>query len=140
MSYDEVATRLRGEGGGESHGPTTEFELRVTAGADAGKVFVVDATQPSPVLVGKSAVCQAQLADPEVSRRHVSFEATGAMLRAKDLGSTNGTFVNGVRIFEAALFGGESVQIGSTVLRITPRRATTEEASTATSFGPVLGA
>jgi DNA-binding NtrC family response regulator len=138
MSYDEVATKLRGDG--ERHGATTEFELRVTAGVDAGKVFVVDALQPSPVLAGKSAVCGAQLADPEVSRRHVSLEANGPMLRVRDLGSTNGTFVNGVRVFEAALFGGESVQMGSTVIRVTPRRATSEEPSSATSFGPVLGA
>ncbi|HEY8076493.1 MAG TPA: sigma 54-interacting transcriptional regulator [Labilithrix sp.] len=138
MSYDEASTKLRGEGGGA--GDATEFELRVTTGPDTGKIFVVDVAQPSPVLVGKSAVCQAQLADPEVSRRHASFEASGSMLRVKDLGSTNGTFVNGVRVFEAALFGGESVQVGSSIVRVTPRRAQLQDASIATSFGPVLGA
>ncbi len=138
MSYEEVSTKLRGATGETE--AATEFELRVTAGADASKVFVVDAREPSPVLVGTSAVCRAQLSDPEVSRRHASFEASGPMLRVKDLGSTNGTFVNGVRVFEAAIVGGESVQVGSTVLRVTPRRAPAADATTATSFGPVLGA
>jgi DNA-binding NtrC family response regulator len=137
MSYDEVATNLRRGG---SDGEATDFELRVTAGPDAGKVVVVDATATGgPLLAGKSATCALQLGDDEVSRRHASFEPDGATLRLEDLGSTNGTFVNGVRVYAAALLGGESVQLGSTVVRVTPRRATAL-ASTATSFGPVLGA
>ena len=36
--------------------------------------------------------------DPEVSRRHASFSPAGAGLTVQDLGSTNGTFVNGHRL------------------------------------------
>ena len=135
--YDVMNTRLRAESRA-SGGETVAFEIRVTAGPDTGRVMVADAAQS--VLVGQSPVCTLRLTDPEVSRRHVSFEAQGATLRVTDLRSTNGTFVNGVRVYEAALAGGETVQVGGTVLRIAPRREQAGEASAATSFGPVLGA
>ena len=60
------------------------------------------------LLVGKSPACGLRLRDPSVSRRHAAFEVTGKGLRVTDLGSTNGTAVNGVRVVEAyAAAGGE---------------------------------
>jgi S1-C subfamily serine protease len=52
-----------------------------------------------------------------VSRRHAAVEPIdGDRLRLRDLGSGNGTFVDGARIDSALLSGGEQVQIGNTVL------------------------
>jgi DNA-binding NtrC family response regulator len=134
--YDDKATRLRSA----SPGQATRFELRIVAGRDAGHVLVVEPDEPAPVIAGQSPVCALRLGDDEVSRRHASFEPDGSMLRLTDLRSTNGTFVNGLRVFEAALYGGETVQMGSTALRVTPRPAAAASEVSATSFGPVLGA
>jgi transcriptional regulator with GAF, ATPase, and Fis domain len=94
------------------------FVLTVTGGADKGKKFTVDGSQPSRVLLGQSPVCDLKLADPEASRRHAALEIVGAELRLTDLDSTNGTFVDLVKVVEARLRGGEVVRIGSTMLRV----------------------
>jgi transcriptional regulator with PAS, ATPase and Fis domain len=57
-----------------------------------------------------------------------------------DLGSTNGTTVNGLRVGDAHLRGGETVQVGDTRLLVERRGATTATGSAATSFGTMLGA
>jgi pSer/pThr/pTyr-binding forkhead associated (FHA) protein len=55
--------------------------------------------------------------DSEVSRRHASIRPVDGQLEISDLGSTNGTFVNGARVTEARLLGdGDVVRIGRTSL------------------------
>ena len=58
--------------------------------------------------------------DTEISRRHASFAAAGAGLTVQDLGSTNGTFVNGQRLAQDAvtLGNGDRVELGETVIEI----------------------
>ena len=57
--------------------------------------------------------------DDEVSRRHASFSAAGAGLTLQDLGSTNGTFVNGQRFTgTVALKNGDRVQLGGSVIEV----------------------
>src|SRR5262245_58745807 len=94
------------------------FALVVIEGPDAGKSYVIDAACPSRVLVGQSEACAFQVTDREVSRRHAALEPAGAHLRITDLGSTNGTYVDGVRVLDALLRGGEIVRMGSTALRV----------------------
>lgn len=97
---------------------TVHYTLHVTDGADRGASFVIDGTTPSRILVGQSPVCQLRLADRRVSRRHVALDPTDAGLRLSDLGSTNGTFVDGVRVFDALLSGGENIRVGTTTVRV----------------------
>ncbi len=53
--------------------------------------------------------------DPTVSRRHAAFERYGAGWSVRDLGSRNGTTVNGDRILvERILYGGDEIRLGST--------------------------
>ena len=47
-----------------------------------------------------------------VSRLHCQFTATADSLQVKDLGSTNGTFVNGNRVTSAQLFDGDRLSVG----------------------------
>jgi ABC-2 type transport system ATP-binding protein len=57
--------------------------------------------------------------DAEISRRHATFSPAGSGLTVQDLGSTNGTFVNGQRLTEAAaLKSGDRVQLGATVIEL----------------------
>jgi predicted component of type VI protein secretion system len=83
--------------------------------------------------------CDITLSDPDVSRRHATIQIVREELSIEDLGSTNGTFVNGERISERrSLREGDEVQIGSTVWRLrAPAAATrlTDKPSGATRMG-----
>jgi FHA domain len=70
----------------------------------------------SCVLIGRGSVDIA-LEDPRVSRRHASLEVYGAaLLLLKDLGSTNGTLVNGRRVSVCELADGDEIRVGDTTL------------------------
>src|SRR5215210_8065290 len=63
--------------------------------------------------------CEITIPDPDVSRRHAAIQIVGEELSIEDLGSTNGTLVNGEAITERrSLRDGDEVQIGSTVWRL----------------------
>jgi hypothetical protein len=94
------------------------FALTVTSGPDRGKSLTLDGSQALRVLIGQSPACDVRLTDREVSRRHAALEPRGAALRITDLGSTNGTYVDRVRVIEAELVGGEFVRLGGTLLRV----------------------
>ncbi|HEX4621591.1 MAG TPA: sigma 54-interacting transcriptional regulator [Myxococcaceae bacterium] len=130
----QAATEPRRAGG-------RSFELRVTSGADKGKAFLLDGSHASRVLLGQSEVCEVRLGDREVSRRHAALQHLGIALRIADLGSTNGTYVDRVRILEAELSGGELVRVGSTALRVdTTDTQAAHPSSQRASFGRVIGA
>ena len=59
------------------------------------------------------------IADPYLSRDHAVIEVGAAALVLRDLGSTNGTMVNGQRVERALLEGGDLVQLGESALRVT---------------------
>jgi predicted component of type VI protein secretion system len=66
-----------------------------------------------PIVVGRSPSCDVVLDSPEVSRNHCRIEALNGSVLVTDLGSRNGTFVNGARI-EAPLSirSDDEVEIG----------------------------
>jgi DNA-binding NtrC family response regulator len=120
-------------------------ELRrvvVIEGADAGKTFELDSAAPSRILVGTSPACHVRLSDATVSRRHAAFEGAGkGGYRLVDLESTNGTVVDGVRIRDAFVRGGEVVRFGSTAVRLEADVAPDGPPLTnAMRFGRTLGA
>ncbi len=117
------------------------FLLRVTEGPDAGAAVVLDGVNEGRVLIGQSSVCTVRVTDPAVSRRHAALRREPEAWRLEDLGSTNGTRVNGVRVKEALLTGGELIAIGGTSLRlIRAGAAPVVPASAATRFGRFVGA
>jgi adenylate cyclase len=63
-------------------------------------------------LVGRSASCDLSVQDPTVSRRHAELELVGPGVRVKDLGSTNGTYLDGVRVIDALATLGSHVAFG----------------------------
>lgn len=117
------------------------FVLQVREGPDKGQKFVLDGSCPPRVLVGQSPACELRLTDRLVSRRHAALELRNHVVFLADLGSTNGTSVNGVSIGEAFLRGGEILRLGETTLQISPSvPANPTPPSTATRFGRALGA
>jgi two-component system, NtrC family, response regulator HydG len=113
--FEDVETVFRPKVARPSAG-RVGFALRVTAGPGAGRVLTIPPSQPSRVLVGQSASCELRLDDREVSRRHLGVEIAEGELRVTDLGSTNGTRVNGVKVESARLRPGDRIKIGEVVL------------------------
>lgn len=70
-----------------------------------------------PVVMGRLPECDVVLADPNVSRRHAEVRRLGDEVVVTDLGSTNGTRVNGVAVREQRLEPGDEISLGSTTLR-----------------------
>jgi transcriptional regulator with GAF, ATPase, and Fis domain len=116
------------------------YALVAIEGPDEGKRWSLDGTHASRVFLGQSPACEIRLSDRLVSRRHAALDASGQRLRLADLGSTNGTFVDGIRVVEVFLRGGEVVRVGSTAFRVdTEARARVVQTPTATRFGRMLG-
>ena len=63
-------------------------------------------------VVGRKKGCKIRIQSEAVSRIHCSLVTQGGRLTAKDLGSSNGTFVNGHPIKEQVLQAGDTLQIG----------------------------
>jgi S1-C subfamily serine protease len=100
------------------------MRLTYESGEHAGRTIDLE---PRRMVVGRGGGSDIVLhADTEVSRRHASLEArSDGTLVVTDLGSTNGTFVDGRRIDgSVSLRGGERVRIGETTLLVEgPREA-----------------
>jgi DNA-binding NtrC family response regulator len=117
------------------------YALVVVAGPDVGKSFLIAAGQPTRALVGTGPACALRLGDRQVSRRHAAFELSGPRLRLSDLGSTNGTFVQGLALLDLYLTGGELVHLGETVIRVDLLSSHERiELPSATRFGRLVGA
>lgn len=85
-----------------------------------------------PQLIGRGLAADLVIADPAVSRTHAEIEATGDSLRVRDLGSANGTMVNGAPIEEALLQPGDVLTLGRPAFRLVPDAGLPAE--------PVIGA
>jgi pSer/pThr/pTyr-binding forkhead associated (FHA) protein len=70
------------------------------------------------LLIGRSSACQLVLADDTVSRRHAELRADDGRWLLRDLGSCNGTFVNGRRVVEAEVRSGDLLQLGGAEIRL----------------------
>jgi two-component system cell cycle response regulator len=89
--------------------------LSIEAGADTGLVVAVG---DRPVTVGRETGCEVRLTDTSCSRRHIRVlpgPAGGVVL--EDLGSANGTFVNGAKVSNVTLTPGDLIVIGETTIR-----------------------
>ena len=77
---------------------------------------------PPGVVVGRGSEADLRINDPGVSRRHAEFRVAGGRgapsVSVADLGSTNGTLVDGQRVTEAALHDGSTVRVGNTELTV----------------------
>jgi signal transduction histidine kinase/CheY-like chemotaxis protein len=70
------------------------------------------------LIIGRAPQCDIVLPDRLVSSRHAELYWAEGRLRVRDLGSTNGIFINGVRRTEAALRVGDAIRAGNSVLEV----------------------
>jgi hypothetical protein len=88
--------------------------LRVVSGNDQGKV--VELNRPVTT-IGRGADQMLVVADIAVSRRHLQIHMTQTGYRLQDMGSPNGTMVNGKRVSEVQLMDGDQIEVGNSLMR-----------------------
>jgi serine/threonine-protein kinase len=117
--------------------------LRVLAGPYRGREFTFD--QHDTFLIGRSETAHLYLAEDKFfSRHHCLLEISPPRCFLRDLGSTNGTFVNGQRVQEVFLRSGDRIQGGQTLLEVevdtdqTAAGPAPAEAATRAQTHPVL--
>jgi HD-GYP domain-containing protein (c-di-GMP phosphodiesterase class II) len=87
--------------------------IRVKTGPNKGKLYDIPDT---PLTVGREENQVIQILDQGVSRAHAEIFRLGEMCFVRDLNSTNGTYVNDVKISEESLKAGDEMLIGTTIL------------------------
>ncbi len=85
------------------------ISLAFLSGELAGQVYEI---RESSVIIGRSN-CDIELDDPECSRKHAELTIQANGVHLKDLESTNGTFMDGIRITEVNLKDKDEFRIGS---------------------------
>jgi diguanylate cyclase (GGDEF)-like protein len=87
--------------------------LVVLAGVSAGEMFKL---QLDTTVIGRGPKCAVRLNDEGVSREHCQLVRDGEKMILEDLGSTNGTFCNGIRVDKRELADGDKIMVGSTTI------------------------
>jgi hypothetical protein len=96
--------------------PGRAFVLRFISGKYQGGEFPV--APDKAIVVGRSSDLDMVLVEDMVSRKHARIAMQGDQIWIEDLGSTNGTFVNGEKIKRARLKEGDRVLIGTSILKL----------------------
>ena len=78
----------------------------------------LELTDRKEIVVGRSSDLDMVLVEDMVSRKHARIECNGPSITIEDLGSTNGTFVNGEKIKRSSLKEGDRVLIGTSILKV----------------------
>lgn len=99
---------------GQSAIPTAPPFLEVLAGNDLGATFRLDIGETR---VGRSTENDVVLADLAISRKHFLVVRDKQRCLLRDIGSGNGTLVNGRQVTEVELSEGDEIEIGETLLR-----------------------
>jgi hypothetical protein len=111
-------------------------KLVVTEGPASGREIDLD----QEVVIGREGVAFT-LDDSELSRRHAAVRPVAGGYEVEDLGSLNGTFVNGKKIESATrIAGGDTLKIGQTVVKLEAERAAATVASRVPAAAGVVSA
>jgi adenylate cyclase len=91
-----------------------QITITVLAGPEQGHIFKI--ARPTTTM-GRSNTCEVMITDPLVSRQHCQIILGMGGINLRDLGSTNGTFLNGTRVTESPLRNQDVISLGGTRLR-----------------------
>jgi len=87
--------------------------LIVLAGSAVGEMYKIGQER---TIIGRGGKAQIRLIDDGISREHAEIVIDGGEVLLRDLGSTNGTFCNGVKVDTRPLADGDKILVGSTTI------------------------
>ncbi len=100
-----------------SGSPTKTYALKFISGKYQGGEFPLKVEKQ--IVIGRSSELDMVLVEDMVSRKHARITVNGAgQISIEDLGSTNGTFVNGEKVKQATLKEGDRILIGTSILKL----------------------
>ncbi|MEM8739384.1 MAG: FHA domain-containing protein [Planctomycetota bacterium] len=74
--------------------------------------------RPGPMVIGRKNSCELRIPLSSVSRQHCEVSFEGDTIKLRDLGSSNGTYHNSIRVQEAELAAGDEVVVGPVVFTL----------------------
>ncbi len=89
------------------------FKLISTSGAQS-----IDLQPGRTLVVGRAVTSDVPIYDPTISRRHAEVSLTETGVQVRDLGSSNGTFLNGARVTEAVAASDDTLTFGKVAFRV----------------------
>ena len=108
------------------------YKLTVIAGPNRGTSYAI---QNESVTVGRQSGNTVVLASSKVSKQHCAFETSGAEIIVKDLGSSNGTFVNGILTKLKKLKAGDRISVGEYVFELVEPKKIVKAAPAVSGLG-----
>jgi len=87
--------------------------LVVLAGTAVGEMYKIETEQ---TIIGRGQKAQIRLMDDGISREHAQLVIQGDRVMLEDLGSTNGTYCNGLKVDRKELVDGDKILVGSTTI------------------------
>jgi hypothetical protein len=96
--------------------PTPAYALRFISGKYQGGEFPL--RMDREIIVGRSSELDMVLVEDMVSRKHAKITTDDSVVTIQDLGSTNGTFVNGEKVRKAELKDGDRILIGTSIIKM----------------------
>ncbi len=104
------------DGNAEGQGETPLWALRFISGKYQGGEFPLRPHRE--IIIGRSSDLDMVLVEDMVSRKHAKITTDDAVVTIQDLGSTNGTFVNGEKVRKAELKDGDRILIGTSIIKM----------------------
>jgi hypothetical protein len=111
-----MPTRFAEKASDSRSGSDTVFALRFISGKYQGGEFPIGEGQE--IVIGRSSDLDMVLVEEMVSRKHARIAVQNGVITIEDLGSTNGTFVNGEKVQRGTLAEGDRVLIGTNILKV----------------------
>ncbi|MCJ7694165.1 MAG: FHA domain-containing protein [Anaerolineaceae bacterium] len=94
--------------------PAQSYRITMRSGPTPGKSFLLEEAE---MFLGRDLTNHIAIPDPEISRRHALFVSTPQGVQIEDQGSTNGTFINGVRLTAPQLLKqGDLITFGENIV------------------------
>jgi hypothetical protein len=104
------------QSGSHEVGSEPRYALRFISGKYQGGEYPL--AEGQEIVIGRSSELDMVLVEEMVSRKHARIALTGGTISIEDLGSTNGTFVNGEKVQAGTLREGDRVLIGTNILKV----------------------
>ncbi|MEA2698034.1 MAG: hypothetical protein QOI66_2305 [Myxococcales bacterium] len=112
MAVDEN-TRMFEAPAAPEGGKRDRAYLVVLAGTSVGEMYKIETEQ---TIIGRGQKAQIRLMDDGISREHAQLVIQGDRVHLEDLGSTNGTYCNGLKVDRKELVDGDKILVGSTTI------------------------